>query len=120
MVHATGQAVWRAAATTALAPGLILPIGTPRAAHQGSDSHAVIALSFECQVIVLKRNRRYVIAWWQRGIWPRLGDEIVGNIRAGSSQSLLDRNLGQPLIVGIEAHDLTMKQALASFRELCT
>ena len=72
------------------------------------------------QVIVLKCNRRYVIAWWQRGIWPRLGDEIVGNIRAGSSQSLLDLNLGQPLIVGIEAHDLTMKQALASFRELCT
>ena len=120
MVHAAGQAVWRAAATTALALGLILPIGTPRAAHQSSDSHAVIALSFECQVIVLKRNRQIVIAWWQRGIWPRLGDEIVGNIRAGSSQSLLDRNLGQPLIVGIEAHYLTMKQALASFRELCT
>ncbi|MEC9166931.1 MAG: hypothetical protein VX596_07525, partial [Pseudomonadota bacterium] len=64
----------------ALALGLILPLGTPRAPHQGSDSLAVIALSFECLVIVLKRNRRYVIAWWQRGIWPRLGDEIVGNI----------------------------------------
>ena len=80
----------------------------------------MIALSFECQVIVLKRNRRYVIAWWQRGIWARLGDEIVGDIRAGSSQSLMDRNLCQPLIVGIAAHDLTVKQALANFREFCS
>ena len=53
-------------------------------------------------------------------VWPRLGDEIVGNIRPCSSQNLLDRNLGQPLIIGIEAHDLTMKQTLANFRELCS
>ncbi|MGB1007819.1 MAG: hypothetical protein ACPGVX_11620 [Thalassobaculaceae bacterium] len=119
MVQVAGQRVWRAAAAAALALGLIMPAGAPRAAHQGGDSHSVIALSFECQVIVLKRDRRYVIAWWQRGVWPRVGDEIVGNISTGAPQSLLDQSLGLPLIVGVEARDLTMKQALANFRALC-